>query len=140
MYKLWYILMYYRSIYFDCKPFYVWFENDPMDTSSSISHRFNVEIPCGKFVKITSILKDESYVKIVASIRCGNLYLDSIFKIDEISMSSPHGFFFVVSMSNWGNICIRYFYSIISWHFLLWEPIISYYDIVPSWCNFNILT
>ena len=28
-----------------------------MDTSSSIRHRFDVEIPRGKFVEITSILK-----------------------------------------------------------------------------------
>ena len=32
----------------------------PMDTPSSIRHRFDVEIPRGKFVKITSILKGES--------------------------------------------------------------------------------
>ena len=32
----------------------------PMDTSSSIRHRFDVEIPRGKFVEITSILKSES--------------------------------------------------------------------------------
>ena len=31
----------------------------PMDTSSSIRHRFDVEIPRGKFVEISSILKGE---------------------------------------------------------------------------------
>ena len=36
----------------------------PMDTYSSIRHRFDVEIPCGKFVEITSILKGESMWKL----------------------------------------------------------------------------
>ena len=36
----------------------------PMDTSSSIRHRFDVEIPRGKFVEITSILKGESTWKL----------------------------------------------------------------------------
>ena len=35
-----------------------------MDTSSSIRHRFDVEIPRGKFVEITSILKGESKWKL----------------------------------------------------------------------------
>ena len=35
-----------------------------MDTSSSIRHRFNVEVPRGKFVEITSILKGESTSKL----------------------------------------------------------------------------
>ena len=36
----------------------------PMDTSSSIRHRFDVEIPRRKFVEITSILKGESTWKL----------------------------------------------------------------------------
>ena len=36
----------------------------PMGTSSSIRHRFDGEIPRGKFVKITSILKGESTWKL----------------------------------------------------------------------------
>ena len=36
----------------------------PMDTSSSIRHRFDIEIPRGKFVEITSILKGESTWKL----------------------------------------------------------------------------
>ena len=36
----------------------------PMDSSSSIRHRFDVEIPRGKFVEITSILKGESTWKL----------------------------------------------------------------------------
>ena len=35
-----------------------------MDISSSIRHRFDVEIPRGKFVEITWILKDESTWKL----------------------------------------------------------------------------
>ena len=37
---------------------------NPMDTSSSIHHRFDVEIQRGKFVEITSILKGESTWKL----------------------------------------------------------------------------
>ena len=40
------------------------------------------------------------YVEIMTSIRCGNFDVDSTFKIDKISMSSPRGFFYVVSTSN----------------------------------------
>ena len=36
----------------------------PMDTSSSIRHRFDFEIPRRKFVEITSILKGESTWKL----------------------------------------------------------------------------
>ena len=36
----------------------------PTDTSSSIHHPFDVEIPRGKFVEITSILKGESTWKL----------------------------------------------------------------------------
>ena len=35
-----------------------------MDTSPAIRHRFGVEIPYGKFVEITSILKGESTWKL----------------------------------------------------------------------------
>ena len=40
------------------------------------------------------------HVEIMTSIRRGNFDMDSTFKIDEISMSSPRGFFDVVSKSN----------------------------------------
>ena len=66
---------------------------------------------------------------------CGNYDIDSTFKIDEISMSSPRRFFYVVSTSNWRNFCSCCFYSIISWHSLLQEPILSYSGIVLSRCN-----
>ena len=69
----------------------------PMDTSSSICHRFDFEIPRGKFVEITSILKGESTWKLWH--RFG---VASSFKIDKISMRSPRRFFYVVSTSiNW---------------------------------------
>ena len=35
-----------------------------MDTSSSIRHRFDVEVPQGKFVEITLILKGKSMWKL----------------------------------------------------------------------------
>ena len=89
----------------------------PMDTSSSIRHRFDVEIPRGKFVKITSILKGFAFqgfhLEIMTSIWHGCFEMDSTFKIDEISMSSARGFFYIVSTSNRRNFCIRCFHSII---------------------------
>ena len=38
--------------------------SNPMDTSLSICHQFDVKIPCGKFVEITSVLKGESTWKL----------------------------------------------------------------------------
>ena len=40
------------------------FAYNPMDTSSLIRHRFSVEIPRGKFVEISSILKGKSTWKL----------------------------------------------------------------------------
>ena len=67
----------------------------------------------------------------MTSIRCGYFDVDSTFKIDEISMSSPRGFFYVVSTSNRRNICTRCF------HFLLCKTILNYSGIMLSCCNFN---
>ena len=53
------------------------------------------------------------HVEIMTSIRRGYFDVDSTFKIDEISMSFPRGFFYVVSTSNRRNFCTRCFYSII---------------------------
>ena len=52
------------------------------------------------------------YVEIMTSIRRGNLYMDSTFKIDEISIISPPGLFYVVSTSNRRNFCSLCFHSI----------------------------
>ena len=42
-----------------------WFQFEiPMDTSSLIFHRFDIDIPHGKFVEISSILKGESTWKL----------------------------------------------------------------------------
>ena len=73
----------------------------------------------------------------MTSIRRGNFDVDSTFKIDEISMSSPRGFFYVVSTSNRRNFFSRCFHSIIFLHFLLWEPILNYSGIMMNRCNFN---
>ena len=64
-----------------------------MDTSSSIRHRFDVEILRGKFVEITSIFERRIHVEIMTWTRRGYFDVNSTFKIDEISMSSPRGFF-----------------------------------------------
>ena len=53
------------------------------------------------------------------TIRRGNFDMDSTFKIGKISMSSPYGFLYVVSMSNQRNCFTRYFLSIIFEDFLL---------------------
>ena len=52
------------------------------------------------------------HVEVMTSIRLGYFDVDSTFKIDEISMSSPRGFFFVVSTSNRRNFCTRCFHCL----------------------------
>ena len=54
------------------------------------------------------------HVEIMTSIRRGNCVVDSTFKIDEILMRFPRGFFCVVSTSNPRNFCTRCFHCIIS--------------------------
>ena len=76
-------------------------------------------------------------VEIMTSIRRGYFDVDSTFKIDEISMSSPRGFFYVVLTSNRRNFSTRCFHSIIFYHFMLWKPILNYSSIMLSRCNFN---
>ena len=77
------------------------------------------------------------YVEIMTLIRRGNFDVDSTFKIDEISISSPRGFFYNISTPNRRNFCTRCFHCIIFLHILLWEPILSYSSIVLSRCDFN---
>ena len=64
-------------------------------------------------------------VEIMISIRRGSFEVNLSFKIEEIWMSSPRGFFYLVSTSNRRNFFTRYLHSIIFKHFLLWEPILS---------------
>ena len=65
------------------------------------------------------------HLETMTSIRRGNFNMDSTFKIDEISIGFPRGFFYTVSMLNRRNFFTRYFLSIIFEHFLLWEPILN---------------
>ena len=60
------------------------------------------------------------HVEIMTSIRRGYFDVNSTFKIDEISMSSPRGFFYVVSTSNRRNFCTRCF------HFLTFSALRTY--------------
>ena len=60
------------------------------------------------------------HVEIMTSIRRGYFDVDSTFKIEEISMSSPRGFFYVVLMSNRSNFCTRFF------HFLTFSALGTY--------------
>ena len=80
-----------------------WYRNSPMDTSLLIRHWFDAEILRGNFVDISSILKGESTWKLWHRFEAENFNVDSTFKIDEISMIFPRGFFFVVSTSNRHN-------------------------------------
>ena len=52
------------------------------------------------------------HAEIMTSIRRGYLDEDSTFKIVKISMSSPCGLFYVVSMSNRSNFCTCCFHSL----------------------------
>ena len=88
---------------------------------------------CGNYIDF----ERRMHMEMMTSIRCGYFDVDSTFKIDEISMSSPRGFFYVASMSNRRNFCTRCFHSIIFKRFLLWEPILNYSGIMLSRCNFN---
>ena len=60
------------------------------------------------------------HVEIMTSIRRGYFDVDPTFKIDEISMSSPRGFLYVVSTSNRCNFCTRCF------HFLTFSALGTY--------------
>ena len=53
------------------------------------------------------------HVETMTSIQRAYFDVDSTFKIDKISMSTPHGFFYVVSTSNRRNFCTRCLRSII---------------------------
>ena len=88
----------------------------PMDTSSSIRHRFDVKIPPGKFVKITSILKGESTWKLWHRF---DVDISTWIRLSK-SMSSPRGFFYVASTSNRRNFCTRCF------HFLTFSALGTY--------------
>ena len=108
----------------------------PMDTFSSIRHRFDVEIPRGEFVEIRSILKGESTWK------WWHRFDVDISTWIRLSKSTKYRWVLHVdfSMSFRRQIDVTSalcFHSIIFWHFLLWEPILNYSGIMLSRCNFN---
>ena len=88
----------------------------PMDISSSIHHGFDVEIPRGKFFRISSNLQSKSTSKLWHRLNVVN----STFNIIEISISSPSRFFYIVSVLNRRNFCIlrRNFFDVTSVIFL----------------------
>ena len=105
-----------------------------MDTSSWSRHQFHSTWKvCRNYIDFERRI----HVEIMISIRRGNFDKDSTFKIDEMSMSSPRRFFYVISTSNRRNFYTHCFQCIISLHILLWEPILSYSGLVLSRCNFN---
>ena len=92
------------------------------------------------FVHLTSILRRKFtwkirrsfidferriHVEIMTTIRRGNFNVGSTFKIDKISMSSPHGFFYVVLMSNQPNYCTRWLFPI---HYFLTSSVLGTYS------------
>ena len=70
------------------------------------------------------------HVEIMTPIRRGNFNVGSTFKIDKISMSSPHGFFYVVSMSNQCNYCTHWLFPI---HYFLTSFVLGTYSKVISY-------
>ena len=106
-----------------------------MDTSWSIRHRFNVEVPRGKFVEITQFWK--------ANPR-RNYHIDSMWKFrrgfDFQNQQKIDWFSTCIFLCRFDverrNFCTRCFHSIISLHFLFWEPFPSYTGIVLSRCIF----
>ena len=77
--------------------------------SPSIRRRNSTWKVCENYIDF----EKQIHVEIMTSIRRGNFDMDSTFKIDVISMSSPRRFFCVASTSNRHNFCTRCFHSII---------------------------
>ena len=76
----------------------IYINKDTIDTSSSMRH---ISSSISSKVRRYFIgFERRINVKIMASIRRENFYVVSTFKIDEISRSSPCGFFCIVSTSN----------------------------------------
>ena len=105
-----------QFVFYDCFPrektlvFYDVIILIPMDTSSSIRHQFDVEIPRGKFVEITSILKGETTWKL------WHQFDEDISTWIWLWRSPKYQWILhvdVVSTSNRGNLCTRCFHSII---------------------------
>ena len=84
--------------------------------SPSIRRRYSTWKVRGNYIDFERRIQ----VEIMTSIRRGYFNVDSTFKIEEISMSSPRGFFYVVSMSNRSNFCTRCF------HFLTFSALGTY--------------
>ena len=74
------------------------------------------------------------HVEIMASIRHGSFDVDSTFKIDEISMSSPRGLFYVVSTSNRRKSTYSLF---LFYHFLTFSALGTYSKLF--WYNAELL-
>ena len=110
---------------------------NPMDTSSSIRHRFDIEILRGKFIKITSILKDESTCKL------WHRFDVEVSTWIPLSKSVKYHWVFLVefSMSFRRRIEVTSLLvdSILSFSniFCPREPILGYSGIVLSRSNFN---
>ena len=58
---------------------------------------------CGNYIDFESRI----HVEVMAPVRRGYFDVDLTFKIDEILMSSPCGFFYVVATSNRRKFCTR---------------------------------
>ena len=78
--------------------------------SSSIRRRNSAWKVCRNYIHFEWRI----HVEIMTSIRCGHFDVDSVFKIDEILMSSPRGTFFFFSTPNRRDFCTRCFHCILT--------------------------
>ena len=102
----------------------------PMDTSLSIRHRFNVNIPRGKFVVISLILIGESTWNLWH--RFDVEILTWIRRPLKLTKYRWRGFFYVVSTSNRRNFCMHCF------HFLTFSALGTCSKLIMlSRCNFS---
>ena len=102
--------------------------------SSSIRHRFCCRNSTRKIHWNLIDFERQIQVEIMTSTGRGNFNVDLTFKIDEISISFPHVDFLALNRHNWCACC---FQSLVSSHFLNWEPILSKFGVVLSRCNFK---
>ena len=77
------------------------------------SFECNISTQCAHLCRFAIDSMPKFHVEIRISIWWGKFEVDSTFKIDEISMSSPRWFFSVVPTSNRHNFCTHCFHCII---------------------------
>ena len=105
----------------------------PMDISLSIRHRFNVNVPRGKFVEIFSILKGESKWKLW---RQFNVEILAWIRLSK-STKFPWGFYVNFSMSFRCRITVTAVLVVCILLFPNISALGTYSKLI--WCNFNVI-